>query len=110
MGKMSRDKGKAGEREVAKLLKSFGFSGARRGQQFAGGGDSPDVVGLPGFHIEVKRSETFSPYAALSQAIGDSAKGEDIPIVFHRRNSNEWIVVIQANDFLNFIREQQGNE
>ena len=104
MGKMSKDKGKVGEREVAEMLRICGFAGARRGQQFAGGGDSPDVVGLPGFHIEVKRSETFSPYAALDQAISDCQPGLT-PVVFHRRNNKEWIAVIDAVEFLNFIRK-----
>ena len=36
-------KGKVGEREFAELLRAHGFD-ARRGQQFAGGADSPDVV------------------------------------------------------------------
>jgi len=50
----SRQKGKRGEREAAAFLRSLGFE-ARRGQQFAGGGDSPDVVtSLSNVHIEVK--------------------------------------------------------
>ena len=58
MGKTSRDKGKRGEREVASLLRSYGYD-THRGQQYHGGKDSPDVVGLPGIHIEVKRTEAF---------------------------------------------------
>lgn len=52
----SRDKGKRGEREFASLLREHGFD-ARRGQQFAGGADSPDVVSdaLAWLHVEVKR-------------------------------------------------------
>jgi Holliday junction resolvase len=57
MGKMSRTKGKVGEREVAELLRANGFHAARRGVQYQGGADSPDVIGLPGFHNEVKRTE-----------------------------------------------------
>ena len=51
----SRQKGKVGEREFAALLRVHGFD-ARRGQQFAGGGDSPDVVSgaLRWLHIEVR--------------------------------------------------------
>ena len=107
MGKMSRDKGKVGEREVAGLLRTHGFADARRGQQFAGGGDSPDVAGLPGFHIEVKRVEAFSPYTALEQATNERAAGT-IPVVFHRRNKKGWIVVLDAVDFLNFIKRNEN--
>lgn len=99
MGKMSKTKGKVGEREVAALLRSYGFE-ARRGQQFAGGTDSPDVVhNMPGFHIEVKRTETTALYAWLKQAATD-AKPEEIPVVFHRKNNGGWIVIMTAEDFL----------
>ena len=40
MGKTSREKGKRGEREVAGLLRSYGYD-ARRGVQYHGGEDSP---------------------------------------------------------------------
>lgn len=50
----SRAKGARGEREAAKFLRGLGFE-ARRGQQFSGSKDSPDVVtNLAGVHIENK--------------------------------------------------------
>lgn len=99
MAKLSRDKGKRGELEVAELLRSFGHE-ARRGQQYAGGGDSPDVVhSMKGHHIEVKRVETFSLYPALGQADEDRHP-EEVPLIFHRRNGKEWVVVMYAVDFL----------
>ena len=50
-----RQKGAQGEREFATVLKDLGIE-ARRGQQFSGGKDSPDVVAdLTGVHFEVKR-------------------------------------------------------
>jgi len=98
MGRMSRNKGKVGEREVAELLRSHGFA-ARRGIQFAGGPDSPDVVGLPGCHIEVKRTETLRLYPALEQAMQDRRPG-DLATVWHRQNQRGWLVVLPAEDFL----------
>lgn len=99
MGKMSKTKGKVGEREIAELLRRFGYE-ARRGQQFAGGGDSPDVVhNMAGMHIEVKRSETFSLYAALDQANADK-KPKEHALIFHRRNGKPWVVVMDAEAFL----------
>jgi hypothetical protein len=58
----SRNKGKRGELEAAKFLASEGFP-ARRGQQFSGGTDSPDVLceALPRIHFEVKRTEKGNP-------------------------------------------------
>ena len=51
----SRAKGKRGELEAVKFLRSLGFI-ARRGQQYQGGSDSADVEvdELPHVHIEVK--------------------------------------------------------
>ena len=51
MGRMSRDKGKRGERELANALRNCGYE-TRRGQQYSGTETSADVVGLPGIHIE----------------------------------------------------------
>ena len=99
---MSRDKGKVGEREVAELLRSHGFP-ARRGQQFRGGPGSPDVIGLDGFHIECKRTEKFSLYAALEQAMSEKRDG-DIPVVWHRSNQRPWVVVLKAEDFLTLVK------
>ena len=52
----SKRKGKVFELECANFLKQFGFD-TRRGVQYAGGFDSPDVVGVPGWHIECKRAK-----------------------------------------------------
>lgn len=102
MSGKSRTKGKVGEREVAQLLRDHGFA-ARRGVQFRGGPDSPDVVGLPGFHIEVKRCEAFRLYPALEQAKTEKKDG-DVPAVFHRANQRGWVVVLDAADFLAMVR------
>lgn len=102
MSRMSRDKGKVGEREVAQLLRDHGIP-ARRGVQYQGGPNSPDVVGLDGFHIEVKRAERFSLYAALEQATNDRKAG-DVPVVFHRANTRGWVVALNAADFLALVK------
>jgi Holliday junction resolvase len=103
MGAMSRRKGAAAEREVAELLRSHGFH-ARRGQQFSGSPDSPDVVhDIEGIHIEVKRTERFALYPALEQARQDRRAG-DIPCVLHRQNGREWVAVLPAEDLLSILR------
>jgi len=99
MGKKEREKGKRGEREFCNVLKSCGFAGARRGRQFKGTPDSPDVVGLEGFHIEVKRTESLSVYAAYAQACEDAGE-VDVPVVAHRRNDKPWLMILKADDFL----------
>jgi len=100
-GKMSRTKGAQGEREWAKWLTSKGFE-AKRGCQHAGGTDSPDVAGgIPGTHCEVKRVEKLNLYSAMAQAVKDSG-GEKIPYVAHRRNREQWLVTVRAEELLAF--------
>lgn len=102
-GRAAKQKGKAGEREVAELLRAYGFE-ARRGVQYTGGGDSPDVVSnLPGCHIEVKRTETLQLWPAMAQAAEDSKPGE-APLVFHRPSKRGWIVIMNAEDFLGMMQ------
>lgn len=97
----SRAKGKAGELELAAFLRSFGYE-ARRGQQFSGGSDSPDVVtSLPGVHLECKRVEKGSLYEWLDQAIRDA--GSNVPVVAHRRSRSEWVAILRLEDLLNLF-------
>lgn len=98
----SRAKGKRGELEASRLLREHGFD-ARRGQQFHGGADSPDVVGMPGWHIEVKRVEKGNLYDWMHQASTDC--GDNKPVVFHRRNNHPWVVILQAEDFFQLVSE-----
>ena len=98
----SRRKGAVGEREIAKYLREHGFTDARRGQQFKGGADSPDVTGLTGFHIEVKRVERLDLNAAMEQSIRDCGENET-PIVVHRRNNDYWKVTMRLDDFMEVI-------
>lgn len=98
-------KGKRGEREAAELLRKHNFE-ARRGQQFAGGGDSPDVVSsMEGVHIEVKRTETLSIYSAVEQALKDK-KEKDVPLVLHRRNGKPWLAIMLADDLLAILDKE----
>ena len=99
----SRNKGKRGELEAAKFLASEGFP-ARRGQQFLGGTDSPDIIceSLPGIHFEVKRCEKGNPYDWIVQACADA--GYKIPVVLHRRNDHEWLAILPAEYFLRILR------
>lgn len=94
----SRRKGAAGERELAKILKGYGYD-ARRGQQYSGANGDADVVGLPGVHIECKRVEALNIDKAMEQAVSDARDGE-IPAVFHRRNGKGWKVTLRLEDFI----------
>ena len=104
MGRFSRNKGKVGERELAhELTRVLGVS-ARRGVQFRGSPDSPDVIAdIPGIHIECKRTERFRLYEALEQAIEDA--GANVPVVLHRQNRQPWVAVIRLDDLPTLIHK-----
>ena len=102
----SRNKGKVGEREIAKYLREHGFTDARRGVQYKGGSDSPDVLGMTGFHIEVKRVERLDLHAAMEQSIRDSA-ADEIPVVMHRRNKDYWKITMRLDDFMEVLNERR---
>lgn len=100
----SRAKGARGEREAAAAWRSVFGCQARRGQQFAGGQESPDiVVAHPGVHVEVKRTERGNPYGWMAQAAEDC--GEKVPVVLHRRNSQEWLLIVRLNDVPRLAQE-----
>ena len=104
----SRTKGKRGELEAAHLLKEYGYE-ARRGQQFSGANGDPDVVGLPGVHIEVKRVEKLNLYEAVAQSVRDAKEGE-IPIVLHRKNRAKWLVTMQFEEWMKLYKAREENE
>lgn len=104
----SKAKGGRGERELASVLQGYGYD-THRGQQFAGGVDSPDVKGLPGIHIECKRVENINIHKAYEQAVRDAA-GQKIPAVFHRRNREKWMVTMSLDDFMEIYGAWQNGE
>lgn len=97
----SKQKGKRGELEVANYLKQHGLS-ARRGQQYSGSPESPDVIceSWPNVHIEVKRVEKLNIEEALQQSTRDSGDNL-VPIVVHRKNKEQWKVTMWLDDFIN---------
>ena len=102
----SRQKGARGEREWRDELRAQGYE-AHRGQQFCGGGDSPDVTckSLPQYHFEVKRTERLNIYDAYEQAVRDSLGTQKTPIVAHKRNNQPWLVIMTADHYFELIRE-----
>ena len=103
----SRAKGCRGELDAARAWEVAMGGEARRGQQFAGGTDSPDVVtSYGGIHLEVKRVERGNPYDWVDQAVRDAAG--KVPVVLHRRNNQPWLIVMRLADVPKFILEAQA--
>jgi len=97
MGAKSRRKGNRGELEAAAEITKIFRTEARRGRQYQGTDESPDVLtGIPGVHFEVKRRETFSLYGALGQAIEEA--GDHVPVVLHRKNRKPWVAIVRLDD------------
>ena len=108
IGKLSREKGKRYEREIAGRLREYGYE-ARRGQQFCGHNGDADVVGLPGIHIEAKRREQISIYDWMSQSKAE-ANPDEIPVVMFRKSDCETLVTLEFDDFMRIYKEYEAGE
>ena len=108
----SCQKGKRGERAWRDELVAHGYR-ARRGRQFSGSPDNPDVVcpALPGFHFEIKTSQRLKLQEAMAQAVDDA--GARIPVLAHKRNRADWLVTMRATDWFQLMARAdrvEGNE
>lgn len=101
-GRKSQRKGRAAELELSRILQSYGYPvEAGRAQSY---GEVPDLSGLPGIHIEVKRREQVNLSAALEQARRDAARFGGLPAVFHRRNRESWRVTMPLTAWLEIYK------
>lgn len=97
----SKAKGKLGELEVVHLLKKLGFK-ARRGVQYRGTPDSPDVVidGIVNIHIEVKKNRTMRIGGTLWKKALKQCKreagSEQIPLLFWHEFGRGWRLTTQV--------------
>lgn len=99
MSKSQQRKGAYGERELAEVLRGYGYDVTRGGSLTFG--EVPDLVGLPGVHIECKRVERLNLWKAMQQAAADAVRFKDgMPIVFHRQNRKLWLVTMRLEDFI----------
>ena len=127
----SRAKGARGERQWRDELRANGYA-ARRGQQFSGSAESPDVVcpDLDFIHWEVKAVEKLNIEDAMEQARkdcgarnaergleghltaalspkggeGELAPARKVPIVAHKRNHRRWLVTMEAETLFKLLR------
>jgi Holliday junction resolvase len=95
-GRMSRNKGARGEREVFALLnEQLGQEHFKRNltQTRAGGCDAETSQRASIFSMEVKRGEQLNLRSAIQQAI-DQAKPGQLPVLAYRRNGEAWRFLI----------------
>lgn len=98
-GRSSQRKGANGERELAAILRGYGYDIQRGGSLSFG--EVPVLSGLPGIHIECKRAETLRLSEWMAQAERDAQRfGDGLPAVFFRRSCSPWCVVMKLEDWL----------
>jgi Holliday junction resolvase len=100
----SKRKGKCGELEACKALRDVLGIDAKRGQQYSGSPESPDIVtDLDGIHFEVKRVERLNISQALQQACDDAGEGA-APVVLWRKNHGQWVFIAYLDDMPHIAR------
>lgn len=100
MGAGERRKGKAGEREAAQLLTTLLGTHVKRGlsQTRGGGAESPDLIGIPGIHLEVKRQKMPNIRSAMRQATSDAAD-DQMAVAMTRADRDGWLVTMHVADW-----------
>lgn len=106
----AKQKGSEAEREVARILRDHGYD-ARRGLQYQSGQVEADVVGLPGYHIEVKRCEVIRMPEWIRQSMADARPGEKWAVVW-RRSREPWRITMDFEAFLEEVQDVRnpGND
>ena len=103
-GRKSQRKGADGERELASLLRGYGYQIERGGSMSFG--EVPDLTGLHGIHIEAKRCEQVRLSEWMAQAERDANRFQDgAPAVFFRRSRSPWLVVMKLEDWIRLYRK-----
>jgi len=106
VSRSSQRKGRSGELELVKVLHGFGFDSVQAGEPVSYG-STPDLVGLPGIHIECKRCEQLRLSEWMKQAERDAARFQDgVAVIFHRRNREPWMVTMNLDDFMKIYRRE----
>lgn len=102
MGKLSRTKGAAGEREFCKLLSAeleeqgMDSKLSRNLKQTRDGGY--DIDGLDQFAIEVKRAKKPDVRAWWAQCVLQSYECDKTPVLAYRIDRQSWRVRMHIND------------
>lgn len=110
MGRInSKQKGARYEREIASKLREYGYEARRTAQYCGNTGQSADVLGLDGIHIEAKHQEKIQIYDWMAQAIHDSAESGkgNLPAVFFRKNNADTLVCMRFDDFMQLYKQYE---
>lgn len=105
LGRKPRARGNRAELEIVNILKAAGYPAYRN---FASGGyGGSDVIGLPGYAVEVKMVEKLNVWAALAQCEA-AAAATDTPLLCFRRNRSRWYAALPLDDLIPLIQIAQS--
>ena len=112
MGKASRTKGAAAEREVVAILRDHGpFPYADRDlEQVRGTDNGRDIVNTPGMCVQVKRRKRVTQSvieAGLAEAAGSTTDDDPLAVVFHRSDRQPWRVTMDAHQWCAMVWGRQ---
>lgn len=103
MAKISRDKGKRGEREARDQVRNLWNAPDCVRTAQVSGKYAGDLMGGPaGIHIEVKRYKRIASTDFMKQAVEDAAPGE-VPVVLMREDGGDWLVTFRMADTEDFV-------
>ena len=104
-GRASRAKGGVGEREIAQLLRSYGWPKAERSSNGRAQIARGDFLNGPGIHLEAKRCEKAEVWKWWAQAEADAQYDPDVchsfpPVVAFRRSRSPWLALMEFEELL----------
>lgn len=103
----SRNKGAAGEREVAKIIEDLlGVTCQRNLDQWRSGGF--DLEGLDGWAIEVKRAKKPLLESWWQQTVDQARLADLKPVLWWRLDNQKWNVVVPLNLISQGLEYSQG--
>lgn len=88
------------------ILREHGYPVERGGTQSYG--QRPDLYGLDGVHLEIKRSERAQIWDWMAQSQKDAQKfGDGVPSVIFRRSRSKWMICMELLDWLEIYRRHE---
>jgi hypothetical protein len=100
----SRSKGKRAELQLCRILSETWPEAGRNLDQF--GNQKMDVINTPGVHWQCKHVERLNIWAALDQAITESA-ATDLPVVAFKRNRSQWFGALDLSELVALLRMRE---
>jgi Holliday junction resolvase len=102
MSNLAKNKGGAGEREIATLLNDrLGLDIKRNLEQCRSGGY--DLVGLDGIALEVKRCKALSMKSWWDQAVAQAETLGLVPVLVYRLDRKQWQFVLPYSALLDDV-------